>query len=159
NMPINWDSVTSAHVREACRKFDEGAVKCLHPPRNTFLVLEGKHYPAKFIRGVAYELATGIKLNPNVDFSGGAETARFFRKLGFRVDYQVRHLRAKTGHARPDLTQIVLNNGKAISNETARVHLSEKQQKQALEKLLEQVFRSVKPNHAFDWLVVPDAEG
>ena len=62
--------------------YDSGAARPKRPPRSTFLVLNGKTYPAKFIRGLAYRLATGVELDPNVDYSGGTETARFFQGLG-----------------------------------------------------------------------------
>jgi hypothetical protein len=50
------------------------------------LLLGDKRYPAKFIRGLAYELATGHKLGYD-DYSGGAETVQFFTALGFSVEY------------------------------------------------------------------------
>ena len=76
-MAIDWSVVTSEHVREAARQLD--VVK-----------LRGRSYPAKFIRGLAYEVATGRRLNPNTDFAGGKETARFLANLGFEVDYESR---------------------------------------------------------------------
>lgn len=62
--------------------YDSGAARPKRPARSTFLLLNGKSYPAKFIRGMAYRLATGVELDPNVDYSGGTETARFFEGLG-----------------------------------------------------------------------------
>ena len=32
--------------------------------------------------GLAYRLVTGVELDPNVDYSGGTESARFFQGLG-----------------------------------------------------------------------------
>ncbi len=71
SMAIDWSIVTSDHVREACRRLDEGDVVCKSPARNTFMELQGKTYPGKFIRGLAYEVAGGRRLNPNTDFAGG----------------------------------------------------------------------------------------
>ena len=88
-MAIDWSVVTSEHVREAARQLDAGEVVCRSPARNTFVKLRGRSYPAKFIRGLAYEVATGRRLNPNTDFAGGKETARFLANLGFEVDYRV----------------------------------------------------------------------
>jgi hypothetical protein len=62
--------------------YDVGAAVPKRPARNTFLVFNGLTYPGKFIRGLAYRLATGIDLNPNRDYSGGMETVRFFDGLG-----------------------------------------------------------------------------
>jgi hypothetical protein len=86
-MAIDWSVVTSEHVREAARQLDAGEVVCRSPARNTFVKLRGRSYPAKFIWGLAYEVATGRRLNPNTDFAGGKETARFLANLGFEVDY------------------------------------------------------------------------
>ena len=87
---IDWSVGTSEHVREAARQLDAGKVVCRSPARNTFVKLRGRSYPAKFIRGLAYEVATGRRLNPNTDFAGGKETARFLANLGFEVDYESR---------------------------------------------------------------------
>jgi len=81
-MAIDWSVVTSEHVREAARQLDAGEAVCRSPARNTFVKLRGRSYPAKCIRGLAYEVATGRRLNPNTDFAGGEETARFLANLG-----------------------------------------------------------------------------
>lgn len=85
---IDWTVVQQKHVKEACRLYDAGEVRPHHPAQNTFLLRDGKRYPAKFIRGLAYEIATGDRLNPSVDYSGGAETVEFFKKLGFSTEYK-----------------------------------------------------------------------
>lgn len=84
-MPPDWNQVTQEHVRQACALYDSGAAAPARPARTTFLVLNGKTYPAKFIRGLAYRLATGIELDPSRDFSGGEETVRFFNALDFNT--------------------------------------------------------------------------
>jgi very-short-patch-repair endonuclease len=150
-MSANWKLVTSAHVREACRRFNAGEVKCSHPARNTFLILDGKRYPAKFIRGLAYEVATGVKLNPSVDFSGGAETARFFRKLGFRIKHPTGAVRDRAGSRQRARVPSPIDIHRPIN----RAKLGEKQQKEALKKVLEREFGAVELNRGFDWLVVP----
>ena len=85
---IDWTVVNEEHIREACRRYDSGEEFPSRPARNTFLLIGGKHYPAKFIRGLAYKIATGDRLNPNSDYSGGAETVRFFKKLGYSTKYR-----------------------------------------------------------------------
>jgi hypothetical protein len=85
-MSAQWDRVTIDHVRQACEIFDTGIVKPRRPAQTTFLLLDGKTYPAKFIRGLAYRLATGIELNPN-RYTGGAETVRFFQGLGLATQH------------------------------------------------------------------------
>jgi len=151
---ITWPAVTADHVREACRQFDAGLVTSAHPARNTFLILDGKRYPAKFIRGVAYELATGRKLNPNTDFSGGTDTARFFQSLGFQIEYRADTASGQRKSQRDNHSHRLARTRGA--NPTPK--LDEKQQKEVLRELLARAFGPVKLNHAFEWLVVPAEE-
>ncbi len=60
-------------------------------PRNTFLRYKGKLYPAKAIRKLAYEIKNDTKISSE-DLGGGRETARFFERLGFEVDYKPKHV-------------------------------------------------------------------
>jgi len=85
---IDWTVVKEEHVMEACGRYVDGEEPSRRRAHNTFLLLGGKHYPAKYIRGLAYEIATGERLNPNIDYSGGAETVRFFKKLGYSTEYR-----------------------------------------------------------------------
>jgi hypothetical protein len=149
-MRINWKLVTSTHVREACRRVDAGEVKCSRSALNTFLILDGKRYPAKFTRGLAYEVATDMKLNPSVDFSGGAETARFFRRLGFQIEYLTTPTRGR--EASPQSSSVSAPDRRRRISQT---NGNEKQQKEALKKVLEREFGTVELNRGFDWLVVP----
>jgi hypothetical protein len=71
-MTPDWSRVTPEDVRRACQMYDSGAARPKRPARSTFLLLNGKTYPAKFIRGLAYRLATGVELDPNRDYSGGS---------------------------------------------------------------------------------------
>lgn len=86
-MAIDWTPVLKEHCLRACQLHDEGEDPPSRPAQNTFLLLNNKKYPAKHIRGLAYRLATGRRLNPNADYSGGWETVRFFNRLGFDVEY------------------------------------------------------------------------
>lgn len=89
-----WQDVTRTHVLKAVRWFEENPRE--YPaPRNTFLCLHGKQYPAKHIRGIAYTLATGHSISKEA-FAGGNETARFFRRLGFTVQYSPKTRRERT---------------------------------------------------------------
>jgi hypothetical protein len=67
--------------------YDSAAARPKRPARSTFLLLNGETYPAKFIRVLAYHLATGVELDSNVDYSGGTETARFFQGLGLATQH------------------------------------------------------------------------
>lgn len=87
-MNTDWSTVKYEHVVYACNLFDSGRCKPTHHARNTFLALNGKRYPAKFIRGLAFELATGVRLDPNTDYEGGEQTAKFLKKLGLEIEYK-----------------------------------------------------------------------
>lgn len=86
-MKVDWSQINRTHIEYACNLFDTSRCIPTHPARNTFLLHQDKRYPAKFIRGLAYELATGKSLDPNVDYEGGLETAKFIQKLEFEVEY------------------------------------------------------------------------
>jgi hypothetical protein len=152
-MAIDWSIVTSDHIREACRRLDAGEVVCGRPARNTFMRLQGRTYPGKFIRGLAYEVATGRKLNPNTDFLGGKETARFLTNLGFTVDYEPAPILRQTPRQKsppPNAT----TRKEITGGNTASLGVIE--QKQALQRLPEDRFDEITVNHPFDWLVVPE---
>ena len=151
-MSINWKLVTSAHVIEACQRLRAEEVTSSHPARNTFLIYNGKSFPAKFIRGLAYEIATGVKLNPNVDFSGGKETARFFEQLGFRVEYMPSSPNVKYQNRDNTTDTSSINNDDLIESKC----LNEELQKKALKRILEQEFGKVEVEYGFNWLVVPN---
>jgi len=138
SVTINWSRVLKNHIEEACRRYDAEENRPTHPARTTFLVLDGEQYPAKFIRGLAYEIATGHKLSSD-DYSGGAETARFFEKLGYSVEYDGKT--QENNHNK--------NNDKRTDSDTLK-------QKYALKNILKQRFGHVDTEATFDWLVVPD---
>ena len=88
SMSIDWKQVTVDHVVAACRMFDSGTAQPKRPARNTVLIFDGRRYPAKFIRGLAYKIATETELNPSRDYSGGQDTVRFFSGLGLATEYK-----------------------------------------------------------------------
>lgn len=142
-MSIDWSVVQEKHILRACQLYDNGKERPLRSAQNTFLILRGKKYPAKHIRGLAYKLATGYALNPSVDYSGGLETARFFKSLGFDVEYKGEVI----GSGKPQ---------RRASGERNQAKRDRDPQKDALRKLLEQFFGHVITEAQFDWLVVPD---
>ena len=85
-LTIYWSRVQRRHVLEACRKYDSREELPSASPRSTFLKVDGRTYPAKFVLGLAYKLATGMELTPD-DFSGSDYSARRLRCLGFDVDH------------------------------------------------------------------------
>ena len=84
-MKIDWTLVKKEHVKKACKIYDTEKGK--GKAKNTFLLYNGKEYPAKHIRGLSFLVATSKKLDPSKDYSGGIETVKFFKKLGFKTKY------------------------------------------------------------------------
>ena len=151
-MPINWNQVTVTHVQQACDLFDSGKAIPKRSAKNTFLLFNGKTYPGKFIRGLAYQIATGIELDPNRDYSGGDETARFFEGIGLQTSKSGTNAQAgsRPSPSRP-LTPIVPS-----KNHTTERSLEP--QKKALLELLKTRFGTVEVEANFSWLVVPCME-
>lgn len=69
---FSWDEINRNDVIKAIRIFDYDNKK--YPEaRSAFLIFEGRKYPAKHIRGIAYQVHFGTEINKE-DFSGGKET-------------------------------------------------------------------------------------
>jgi hypothetical protein len=146
-VPIDWSKVTVDHVKQACELFDAGAAVPKRPAKSTFLVFNGKSYPAKFIRGLAYRIATGVELDPSKDFTGGDETARFFANLGLQTSASATPTVAPSPPV-PQPTPVIV----AAAPPTGRKY---EPQKQALFDLLKKRFGTVEWEAEFPWLVVP----
>lgn len=148
-MAIDWSKVLKNHIEWACSRYDAGENRPTHPAITTFLIRDGERYPAKFIRGLAYEIATGDKLSSD-EYSGGAETVRFFSALGFSVEYNGE---VREGIYETDQKPTDRNHDTTAKEENSS---SGKMQKDFLIKLLKQRFGRVITEAKFDWLKVPD---
>lgn len=146
-MPIDWTKVTLDHVRQACDLYDAGAAVPKRPAKSTFLVHNGKGYPAKFIRGLAYRIATGVELDPSRDFTGGDETTRFFASLGLATSAS-----AAPAATPPSPTSPPPPVPTPMAPPSPRKY---EPQKQALFDLLKKRFCTVECEAQFPWLVVP----
>jgi hypothetical protein len=159
-MTIDWSRVTLEDVGRACQMYDSGAAQPKRRARSTFLLLDGKTYPAKFIRGLAYRLATGVELDPNVDYSGGMETVRFFQGLGLTTQHGSDHvpeaLAVIAEAAPPSLAQEVPPPQGQLSSSTPQRR--QEPQKKALDSLLRLRFGAVEREAKFPWLTVPPFE-
>ena len=86
---FNWAEVTREDVLEAIRIFNSE-----HPdypePRSTFLAIDGHRYPAKHIRGMAYQVHFGQEVRKE-DYTGGQETVRFLNGWALK---RIIHIRA-----------------------------------------------------------------
>lgn len=81
---MDWSKVKKEHVDAAIKKFIEE--KPEHPePRSYYLMYEDEKLPSKYIRGMAYSIATGEAFSLS-GFSGGTETVNFFKKYGYSVE-------------------------------------------------------------------------
>jgi very-short-patch-repair endonuclease len=83
-MSADFSCVTVTHVERACRRVLKDGVPAGRKARSTFLVFEGQQLPAKYVLGLAYELATGRTLGPD-DYTGGPISGAILERLGFQV--------------------------------------------------------------------------
>lgn len=142
-MSSDWTRIAVAHVLEAIRRYDENP-NAYTRSISTFLVHDGRKYPAKAIRGIAYEICHGRPIGQR-DFQGGQETMRFFRRLGFSVEYlNYRQPESIRSQAASHATKVRL----------VKRDLDMVRQKNALQALLQRRFGVVISEKAFDWLRV-----
>lgn len=146
-----WDNITANDVKKAIELFDR-TNENYPEPRNTFLIYNDKKYPAKHIRGLAYFIANKKEISKS-EYSGGQETATFFKKLGFTVQYKKDTLKpiekSKTTpkQTKQDEPQ------KPISKK-----LNVVSQKNAIQRLLQKHYGHIETEKKFDWLKTPNQE-
>lgn len=152
----DWSRVTLDDVRAACVLYDSGAARPRRPAKSTFLIFEGKTYPAKFIRGLAYRLATGVELDPSQDYSGGTPTARFFDRLGLTTQHESTSAPAPSASRAKADPPSRAGTAPLAARPTPSVRRRGKEpQKVALDALLRQRFHIVEREARFPWLTVP----
>jgi len=71
---LKWNEITSEDVINAIYAF-EFERPDYPAAKSTFLIYNGKKYPAKHIRGMAYKIHFGVDISKN-DYAGGKETER-----------------------------------------------------------------------------------
>lgn len=84
-MGLNWKSVTSVHVNEACEVYlNSGGSK----PKVRGLVIWYKErpLPAKAVLRIAYCLANNMPLEKELKFSSSEGSLRFLESLGFHTE-------------------------------------------------------------------------
>jgi len=145
-----WNNISRDDVIQAIKLFDSSFVH--YPePRNTFLIYNNKKYPAKHIRGMAYQIANGMEISKN-EYSGGQETANFFRKLDFKVEYERKTIKHK-GRKEISTTGNVVEQ---TTTEKPTKRLNAASQKNALQRLLQQHYGHIETEKKFIWLKTPD---
>lgn len=144
-MNPKWGNVKNEHVLAAIIKL-ESSGEAFPEHKSTYLIFEGKHYPAKHIRGMAYEIANGEPIGKN-DYSGGDETVNFLRGLGFMVEKTNRVNVLKKSTKLEKLGQSSnwnFEESNAVS------------QKHALQRLLQKLLGIMETEKKFDWMQAPD---
>ena len=145
-----WNNISREDVIKAIEIFDSTVVT--YPePRNTFLIYNNKRYPAKHVRGMAFQIANKREISKN-EYSGGQETADFFRKLGFTVEYEKKTIEGKGIKGISAISEAEEKPKKA--NSTARLNAAS--QKNALRRLLQQHYGHIETEKKFFWLKTPD---
>lgn len=84
-MGLNWKSVTSVHVSEACEVYlNSGGSK----PKVRGLVIWYKErpLPAKAILRIAYCLSNNMPPEKELNFSSSEGSLRFLQSLGFQTE-------------------------------------------------------------------------
>lgn len=80
---MEWTKVKKCHIQAAIEKFKREDY--VYPePQSYYLLYGGELLPSKFIRGLAYTIATGKKADFR-KFNGGKDTVKFFEKHGYTV--------------------------------------------------------------------------
>lgn len=146
-----WDNITASDVKKAIEFFDR-TNENYPEPRNTYLIFNDKKYPAKHIRGLTYFIANKKEISKS-EYSGGHETATFFKKLGFTVLYKKDTVKPsekrKTAPKKIELTEPQ----KSITKK-----LNVVSQKNAIQRLLQKHFGHIETEKKFDWLKTPKQE-
>ena len=172
---IFWTEITQDDVIKAIESFLTDTPD--YPePRSTYLVYAGKKLPAKHIRGMAYKVHYGREISKS-EFGGGMETVRFFRRLGFEIEYHgeteekknVKAVKKEKIEIKPALgTENPKAKGTADkravpekkSDRSDRIVIPSKEvieQKNALQLMLNRMFDGdIVCEKTFDWLKTPD---
>lgn len=144
-----WDNITASDVKKAIDIFDK-TQENYPEPRNTFLIFNDKKYPAKHIRGLAYYVANKKEISKS-EYSGGQETANFFKKLGFSVQYKKETLKPTE-----TLRQISKPTKQIEPQKRTSKKLNVVSQKNAIQRLLQKHYGHIETEKKFDWLKTPD---
>ena len=81
---MDWSRVNSQHIEAAIDKYIKEKPEHTEPIAY-YLIYKGEKLPAKYIRAIAYSIATGEEINLD-GFSGGMDTVKFFEKFGYTVE-------------------------------------------------------------------------
>jgi len=142
---IDFGCVRRDHVVLACRKIlsSGSPIRCCG--RSAFIRFEENLLPAKYVVGQAYEIATGISLDPG-DFTGGESSAKILRGLGFKIEGPGILPPTRNPAERPPSKPSQHPSGSTDTGKTCL--LAE----------MKSHFEVVKTEVTFPWLVVPEVD-
>lgn len=154
---FNWMDITREDVIHAIGRFLSENPE--YPvPRSTFLLFEGKKLPAKHIRGMAYYEHYRKEISKN-DYTGGMETVRFFKRLGFETYYTDGAKSEKTA-SDPIRKNDPGKTRKAPAHKKPKISVPSKgvtEQKNALQLILNRLFDGdVVCEKTYPWLRTPE---
>lgn len=160
---LNWKHISAKNVIDAIHMFEKSNEE--YPaPKNTFLMYDGKEYPAKHIRALSYKAAFGVEASKS-EFSGGKETVRFFEKLGFKVKYLPRDGKLQKSDRLNNLQNtklISITTAQSVDSpiiKTREIKIPVKgviEQKNAFQLALNRYFNGdIVSEKTFDWMTTP----
>lgn len=87
-MALNWKSVKSEHIAQACELLLRGEHKRRTPPKGIFVSYKDSALPAKHVLRLGYCIANNIPPSTALKFSSGDGTIKLLRSLGFEAGRQ-----------------------------------------------------------------------
>ena len=164
---IKWTEITNIDVINAIKKFDKENPE-FPQPKSTFLIYNEKKYPAKHIRGMAYEIHYGVEISKS-EFAGGMETVRFFQRLGFEMAYtgtsnfnnkQITKADIDKNIKKEKSLDIETTEQKIIKKKVKKISIPSKkviEQKNALQLILNKLFDGdIVCEKTYSWLKTPE---
>lgn len=155
-----WDKITKDHVLKAIRKYDTNN-PIVPAAKNTFLKYGEKIYPAKHLRGMAYEIAYNKKIAKS-EYSGGKETVRFFERLGFEIIYDGQSIKQSETNLERNENTDKDNSNRKESHAKDKIKIDSKgviEQKNEFQKVLNKYFEGdIVCEKTFSWMLTPTTE-
>ena len=85
-MALNWNSVRSEHVAQACEQLRSSTKTARGKAKGIFVIYQDETLPAKRVLRLAYCIANRLPVTSQVKFTSGDSTLNLLRKLGFSAE-------------------------------------------------------------------------
>ena len=118
---IDFGVLGTTHVKKAIHEIIKNGFPDKRRAISTALNYKDEHYPAKYVLGEAYRIATGIPLKPD-DYTGGDTTAKVLADLGFEIIKNGKQWKLPEGRT-PRIFRVWL---KGTYDRTKRQHINPK---------------------------------